>query len=101
MVPRVLRLQALDVFDRLWGPKHRLDVKLALRGAERDLPYAPHGIIGQSYDRDDLAVSGKQARPSRTCRYMPPAWHACARRTPSNHRTRRKTRGVALPPTGQ
>jgi len=54
-----IRVQALDVFDRLAGPKHRLDIKLHLRVPEASLGYHPHGLIGQSYDGDDVAVSGK------------------------------------------
>lgn len=56
------------VYNHLMGPKWRFDMsvrKLDGTGFERkhgvsSKTVAPHGIVGQSWDDDDLAVDGKQ-----------------------------------------
>ena len=46
------------VYDRIDGAHHRLDLKIELETSESKLPTMPHGIIGQSWDGDNLAVDG-------------------------------------------
>jgi len=55
-----VRILARPVYNRIEGPKHRLDLSIRPRVAERDLAAWPHGIIGQSFDGDGIALSGKQ-----------------------------------------
>ena len=42
------------------GPYRRLDVQVKPRVAESELSVAPHGLIGQSWDGDHVAISGKR-----------------------------------------
>jgi hypothetical protein len=39
---------------------HRLDVQLKMRVAEKQLSVAPHGIVGQGWDGDGLAIDGEE-----------------------------------------
>lgn len=55
-----LNIVARRVWNRVDGPKHRLDLAMKPTAAEHDLSAWPHGIIGQSYDGDGKAISGKQ-----------------------------------------
>lgn len=48
------------IYDRIHGPKHRIDIAIQLNTTEKSMKVAPHGIIGQSYDNDMYAVDGKQ-----------------------------------------
>jgi len=47
------------VLDRVAGGARRLDMDIQLQSHEADLPTMPHGIIGQSWDGDGLAVDGQ------------------------------------------
>eukprot|EP00967_Tisochrysis_lutea_P075710 scaffold102096_cov31-Tisochrysis_lutea.AAC.1 len=55
-----VRILARPVYDQIQGPTHRLDLALKPLVAERDLSAWPHGIIGQSFDGDNLPINGKQ-----------------------------------------
>lgn len=48
------------VYDHVAGPTKRLDVQVKARVPEEKFAVPPHGIIGQSWDRDHVAVNGKQ-----------------------------------------
>jgi hypothetical protein len=56
----VLSIAAHRVWNRVDGPKYRLDLAMKPTVAEHDLAAWPHGIIGQSYDGDNTAISGRQ-----------------------------------------
>jgi hypothetical protein len=47
------------VYDHISGPHRRIDLSLHLKVAEATV-VAPHGILGQAYDGDGLAVNGRQ-----------------------------------------
>jgi hypothetical protein len=53
-------IAARRVWNRVDGPTYRLDLTMKPTVAEHDLAAWPHGIIGQSYDGDGTAISGKQ-----------------------------------------
>jgi len=55
-----LRVAARNVWNRISGPKHRLDLSMKPLLPEPDLAAWPHGIIGQSFDGDGLPVNGRQ-----------------------------------------
>jgi hypothetical protein len=55
-----LDIAARRVWNRVDGPMYRLDLAMKPTVAEHDLAAWPHGIIGQSYDGDGKAISGKQ-----------------------------------------
>lgn len=55
-----LNIAARNVWNQIDGPKHRLDLSMKPLRAERDLAAWPHGIIGQSYDGDGLAINGRK-----------------------------------------
>merc|ERR1719440_989421 len=46
------------VYDHVAGPAKRLDVQVKARKPEAEFAVPPHGIIGQSWDRDHIAVDG-------------------------------------------
>jgi len=46
------------ILGRISGPHQRLDLNIQLQTAEHKLPTSPHGIIGQAWDGDGLAVHG-------------------------------------------
>jgi hypothetical protein len=48
------------VYDRVAGPKHRLDLALRPLVPEQQLSVWPHGLIGQSFDGDAKPLSGRQ-----------------------------------------
>jgi len=49
---------AQPVYDRVSGPRMRLDLRFELLTAEEKLSTMPHGIVGQSWDGDGLATDG-------------------------------------------
>jgi len=53
-------VQSRPVFDRIEGPKHRLDLSLRPLLPEGLLAEWPHGLIGQSFDGDARPRQGKQ-----------------------------------------
>ena len=53
-------VQSRPVFDRIEGPKHRLDLSLRPLLPEARLAEWPHGLIGQSFDGDAAPRQGKQ-----------------------------------------
>jgi hypothetical protein len=55
-----LSITARRIWNRVDGPEHRLDLSMKPTVAEQELSAWPHGIIGQSYDGDRKAISGKQ-----------------------------------------
>ena len=55
-----VRISSKPVYDRIDGPHYRLDVRIVPTVAEDSLAVHPHGIIGQSFDGDALAIDGKQ-----------------------------------------
>ena len=55
-----VRITSKPVYDRISGPMFRLDVRIIPTVAEDSLAVHPHGIIGQSFDGDALAIDGKQ-----------------------------------------
>jgi hypothetical protein len=55
-----LSITARRVWNRVDGPEHRLDLSMKPTVAEQDLSAWPHVIIGQSYDGDGKAISGRQ-----------------------------------------
>ena len=55
-----IKISPQPVHDRISGPLRRIDVSLQLNVPEGAMPVAPHGILGQAYDADGLAVSGNQ-----------------------------------------
>ena len=54
ITPNLFRLERNVV-----GLHHRLDIQAKLRVDERDLSVPPHGIIGQAWDGDGLAIDGE------------------------------------------
>lgn len=48
------------VYSRVSGPHHRLDITVSLKFSERLLTVKPHGILGQAYDGDNMAVEGRK-----------------------------------------
>jgi hypothetical protein len=48
------------VYDRISGPRHRLDLSMRPLVPERQLSVWPHGLIGQSFDGDSKPLSGRQ-----------------------------------------
>lgn len=54
ITPRFFRLER-----NVFGLHHRLDVQTKLRVKEEALKVHPHGIIGQSWDGDDMAIDGE------------------------------------------
>ena len=52
-------IRVRQVFGRVSGPQHRLDVSMTPRGSEAQLSWPPHGIVGQSFDGDGLPRSGR------------------------------------------
>jgi hypothetical protein len=55
-----LNIAARRVWNRVEGPNYRLDLAMKPTVAEHQLSAWPHGIIGQSYDGDGKAISGRQ-----------------------------------------
>jgi len=53
-------VQSRPVFDRIEGPKHRLDLSLRPLLPEVRLAEWPHGLIGQSFEGDARPRQGKQ-----------------------------------------
>jgi len=53
-------VQSRPVFDRVEGPRHRLDLSLRPLLPEARLAEWPHGLIGQSFDGDATPRQGKQ-----------------------------------------
>ena len=53
-------VQSRPVYDRIDGPKHRLDLSLRPLLPEARLVEWPHGLIGQSFDGDARPRQGKQ-----------------------------------------
>ena len=53
-------VQSRPVFDRINGPKHRLDLSLRPLLPEARLAEWPHGLIGQSFDGDARPRRGKE-----------------------------------------
>jgi len=41
-------------------PPSKIDIGLAIKAPEHTLAVAPHGLLGQSYDMDGLAVNGRK-----------------------------------------
>ena len=54
-----IRISPRPVYNRISGPHHRMDIELKPLIDERRMIVAPHGILGQAYDGDGLAVMGK------------------------------------------
>ena len=54
-----IRVTPQPVYDRVSGPKTRLDLNIRPKVSETSMKVAPHGIIGQSFDGDNRAVNGK------------------------------------------
>ena len=50
----------MPVYNRIDGPKHRLDVRIKPRVEEALLSTGPHGLIAQSFDGDGETTHGKQ-----------------------------------------
>jgi hypothetical protein len=48
------------VYDRISGPKHRLDLAMRPLVLERQLSVWPHGLIGQSFDGDSEPLGGRR-----------------------------------------
>jgi len=53
-------VQSRPVYDRIEGPKHRLDLSLRPLLPKARLAEWPHGLIGQSFDGDARPRQGKQ-----------------------------------------
>ena len=54
-----LGIRVRQVFGRVSGPQHRLDVSMTPRVSEAQLSWLPHGFVGQSFDGDGLPRSGR------------------------------------------
>ena len=52
-------IRVREVFGRVSGPEHRLDVSMKPRVPESRLSWLPHGVVGQSFDGDGLPRSGR------------------------------------------
>lgn len=54
-----IKVAPQPVYEHISGPRRRIDLSLHLNVPESTL-VAPHGILGQAYDGDGLAVNGRQ-----------------------------------------
>lgn len=62
-----IQVRGMPVYDRYTGPHHRVDLSLTQRVADDAFVVRPHGIVGQSFDGDGLARTGRlDAYPPRT-----------------------------------
>ena len=52
-------VKALPVYNRIDGPRHRLDIQISQRVSDDRFEVFPHGLIGQSFDRDSKPRRGK------------------------------------------
>jgi hypothetical protein len=53
-------IRVRQVFGRVSGPEHRLDVSMTPLLPESRLSWLPHGIVGQSFDGDGKPRAGRQ-----------------------------------------
>ena len=51
-------IRVRQVFGRVSGPQHRLDVSMTPCVSEARLSWLPHGIVGQLFDGDEIARAG-------------------------------------------
>ena len=62
-------VRSRPVYDRLSGPKHRIDVTVQQQVGDREFAVRPHGIVGQSFDGDNRPRRGRvDVYPSRDVR---------------------------------
>ena len=47
------------IYNPIWGPTHRIDVQFYQLKPYKDFITPPHGIVGQSFDGDDIPRWGK------------------------------------------
>lgn len=57
-----LRIKPKDVYHsgKVTTWSHKIDLQMSPRVPEADMKVKPHGIIGQSFDGDDVGVNGKE-----------------------------------------
>ena len=55
-----IRATPMPVYNKLSGPSNRIDIRIVPRIPEKEINVSPHGLIGQSFDGDNIAVFGKQ-----------------------------------------
>ena len=53
-----IEINRKPIYDAI-TPGYRLDVRISSLKDTKNMKVAPHGILGQSFDADDIAVSGK------------------------------------------
>ena len=46
----LVKVIGMPVYDRIDGPRHRLDVTISRRVGEYEMAAPPHGLVGQSFD---------------------------------------------------
>jgi len=58
----ILRIKPKDVYHsgKVTTWSHKIDLQMSPRVPEADMKVKPHGIIGQSFDGDDVGINGKQ-----------------------------------------
>ena len=54
-----ITIRGQPVYDRIQGPRHRIDLELTPKVADHEFAIPPHGIIGQSYDGDSTPRHGR------------------------------------------
>jgi len=52
-------LRGQPVYNRIDGPRHRIDVEVTQKVADREFAVPPHGLIGQAYDGDGKPRAGR------------------------------------------
>ena len=55
----IVEIMSRPVYDRISGPKTRLDLRIKPKVDEAVMRVAPHGIVGQSFDQDEYAIDGR------------------------------------------
>ena len=52
-------LRGQPVYNRIDGPRHRIDVEVTQKVADREFAVPPHGLLGQAYDGDAKPRAGR------------------------------------------
>lgn len=72
-----IKVAGMPVYDRVDGPHHRLDVSISQRVPEDEWNVPPHGLVGQSFDREPRPGRvGGYPRMGREDAYPPREVHA-------------------------
>jgi len=53
-----IKLHPKPVYNQILGPRRRLDIDISNKVSQMNMIHKPHGLLGQSFDEDRVAVFG-------------------------------------------